>query len=173
MHALGSSTIAEVTIGKYVESFDSVRLVVRDHDDAFSRLVARFDIEIVHAKQAHLGMGHSLACGFDGLPWDWGFVALLDMPFIKTSTLLELKSAALDLADSKQTAISIIRPITTHDPAYGHPVGWARTHFTALSKTTGDEGARHLLQTQDKQILSLTVDDPGILQDIDAPEDVH
>jgi molybdenum cofactor cytidylyltransferase len=45
-----------------------------------------------------------------------------------------------------------------------------RGHGAALSRLSGDTGARVLLQAHRRSLLLLPCDDPGVLQDIDLPE---
>ena len=116
MARLGDSTVAETTLGRYAEVFDELRLVVRAEDEALAELAAPY-ATIIKTKRAHLGMGHSLAAGFEKLSWQWAFVGLLDMPFVKVATLKRLKRhAAL-------TQYPIIRP---------RPVSY--THLTLPTK---------------------------------------
>ena len=92
MARFGDSTVAETTLGRYAEVFDELRLVVRAEDEALAELAAPY-ATIIKTEQAHLGMGHSLAAGFEKLPWQWAFVGLLDMPFVKVATLKAAKAA--------------------------------------------------------------------------------
>lgn len=143
--------------------------MVRDDDETLCQLVRNLDVEIVRAKDAHLGMGHSLAAGFRAITWDWTFVGLLDMPYVADETLAGLREFA---RDNLEPSISIIRPCTSNPVRYGHPVGWARTHYEAIRKCTGDEGARGLVQAWQHEIFNLEVSDEGIHADIDTPADI-
>ncbi|MEO8135570.1 MAG: NTP transferase domain-containing protein, partial [Betaproteobacteria bacterium] len=53
----------------------------------------------------------------------------------------------------------------------GHPVGFARVHFPALSQLTGDAGARAVIAGAPR-VAWLDVDDPGVMRDIDTPADL-
>lgn len=173
MARLGDSTVAETTLGRYAEAFDELRLVVRAEDEVLAELAAPY-ATIIKTEQAHLGMGHSLAAGFEKLPWQWGFVGLLDMPFVKVATLKQLKRhAAL-------TQYPIIRPrlqpskgdfVTTPAP-HGHPIGFHSSLFDAVVEARGDAGARDLLQSQRNRIENVQVADAGVIKDIDHPSDL-
>ena len=52
---LGSSTVAETTLGRYAEAFDVLRLVVRTDDDALAELAAPY-ATIIKTERAHLGI---------------------------------------------------------------------------------------------------------------------
>ncbi len=146
-------------------------MVIRPDDQVLRDRLMQFTEDIVASEDAHLGMGHSLAAGIAGLDWDWAFVALLDMPFVKPTTLEQLIESARTLG-----APGIIRP-RLRQPGkdgipYGHPIGWHHNYFDALRQCTGDSGARDLLKRYRSNILEVEVDDPGIVQDIDTPWDL-
>ena len=51
---------------------------------------------------------------------------------------------------------------------WGHPVGFHNQYFEKLALLRGDKGARRILR--DAGPKEIAVDDPGILYDIDTPE---
>jgi molybdenum cofactor cytidylyltransferase len=53
----------------------------------------------------------------------------------------------------------------------GNPVGFDRRHLPQLLALEGDQGARGILKQYPVQ--EVDVDDAGILQDIDTPQDLH
>jgi len=55
----------------------------------------------------------------------------------------------------------------------GHPVGFARKYGSLLSALTGDEGARALIAARQWALQRVDVDDPGVLRDIDHPDDLR
>jgi molybdenum cofactor cytidylyltransferase len=93
-----------------------------------------------------------------------GFViALADMPYIKIDTI----SAVAHELNAGATIVA---------PAYlgkrGHPVGFSAKFRTELEQLTGDEGARAILKRHADQIQLLECNDPGVLADIDTPQDL-
>jgi molybdenum cofactor cytidylyltransferase len=54
----------------------------------------------------------------------------------------------------------------------GHPVGFGAAHLPALAALTGDRGARAVLQASATAPVRIDVDDPGVLRDVDRPEDL-
>ena len=171
LQAWRGSTVAEQTCDTYQQAFPALRVVIRPDDKVLRVKLARYTDDIVASQHAHLGMGHSLAAGIAGLDWDWAFVGLLDMPFVKVTTLLGLIEHARTLS-----APGIIRP-RLRQPGkdgipYGHPIGWHRRYFDALCQCTGDSGARDLLNLYKADTLEVEVEDPGIVQDIDTPQDL-
>jgi molybdenum cofactor cytidylyltransferase len=57
------------------------------------------------------------------------------------------------------------------DGRRGNPVLLARALFPRLFALQGDEGARRLLSDAEG-VIELTVDDDGVLADVDAPGDL-
>lgn len=174
LHPLNGQTVAECTVEKYLDVFSHVRVVVRAQDSALEAILQRFSLQIVVAEEAHLGMGHSLAAGFGELDWTWAFVGLLDMPFVRTDTLINLREQA-----SRQQVPGILRPTISQPetkrpdtPTNGHPVGWHNAYFEEIRACRGDAGAKSLLATHAGQVIDVPCDDTGIVRDIDRPADL-
>ncbi|MBW5801246.1 nucleotidyltransferase family protein [Halomonas elongata] len=85
-----------------------------------------------------------------------------DMPWIAPATSEALLTQARD--------DTILRP--THDGQPGHPVLFGRTFWPELSNLTGDQGAHELLVRHRERCHHLPVDDPGVLRDVDRPQDL-
>ena len=121
--------------------------------------------EVVVCPNADEGMGASLACAVAAARDAYGWVvALADMPYIRPGTIATVAKWVGDGA-------VIAAPV--YDGQRGHPVGlteWVREELLALR---GDEGARRILQRHAGSIQKIPVDDPGVLQDIDTPQDVR
>lgn len=104
------------------------------------------------------------------LALDWaeggaeGLLALpVDHPLVTRETLRKLRSQAA--------------PEWAAVPEYrgqrGHPTWWGRAAWRALRSAEADEGANQVLRRYDIQIRLLPVDDPRILVNINAPEDME
>jgi molybdenum cofactor cytidylyltransferase len=52
----------------------------------------------------------------------------------------------------------------------GNPVAFGALHLPALLALTGEHGARSLLKSS--SVVEVAVSDPGILRDIDTPNDL-
>ncbi|MPV71120.1 NTP transferase domain-containing protein [Burkholderia sp. BE17] len=138
--------------------------VVRPGAEKLAILLNEAGCQVVYAPDALRGMGASLAAGVRATPESNGWlVALGDMPWIAPSTY-EAVTRALDTDDT-----SIVAP--THRGVRGHPVGFAAHHFDALAALDGDTGARALFASASVKLLD--VDDPGILRDVDTPQDLR
>lgn len=143
---------------------DSVA-VVRSGDDRLAEALRAAGAHVEVAPDAHLGMGHSLACAIAATSQAAGWViALADMPNLKRETL---QAVALELI----RGASIVVP--TYRGERGHPVGFSRDHQEALLALNGDQGARSIVQRNAMQTTRLEVDDPGILLDIDTRADAE
>jgi molybdenum cofactor cytidylyltransferase len=119
--------------------------------------------DVVFSTDAERGMGASLAAGIDASADSEGWiVALADMPRIAVSTV-EAVARTLD------GGASIVVPF--YQGQRGHPVGFGPEHRDALRELDGDTGARALLAAH--QVARLDLDDPGILRDVDTPEDLR
>ncbi|MGM0634151.1 MAG: nucleotidyltransferase family protein, partial [Pseudomonadota bacterium] len=119
---------------------------------------------VVECTDAELGMGHSLA-GVTALPRDSEacLICLGDMPWIRPDTYRRL----LDTLDRDGIRI----------PEYqgrpGHPVGFGQRFFDELRRCRGDRGAREVLLRHRADCERLSVEDEGILQDVDTPADMR
>jgi molybdenum cofactor cytidylyltransferase len=140
-----------------------VLAVVRPGSDALARLLNDAGCDVVFASDAERGMGASLAAGIEASDDAEGWiVALADMPRIATSTI-ETVAITLD------KGASLVAPF--YQGQRGHPVGFGIEHREALLALDGDTGAKSLLMSQ--RVTKVEVDDPGILRDVDTPEDLR
>jgi molybdenum cofactor cytidylyltransferase len=84
------------------------------------------------------------------------------MPFIAPGTISEV---ARQVAHSGGIAV----------PAYrderGHPVGFGSRYRAELLGLEGDEGARSVVRSHSQDVEIIDCEDPGILRDIDTPDD--
>lgn len=168
--------LLQTTLANYQKLFTDIVLVLRKGERALGQRLldataTSTSLTIVIAEQAALGMGHSLAAGARNLqqqhlPLHYFFVALADMPYVRTDTLQLLQQHCE--ASSKPF---IVQPEFQHRA--GNPVAFSSNYLRELSELTGDTGARHLIQQHRRNLCRVTVDDPGIVQDIDTPADVQ
>lgn len=160
----------------YAQAFGHLVVVVRPDDreladavtdavtDALADAVGADTVHVVICPDAHLGMGHSLASGVAAARgWDYLFVALADMAWVRPATLQHLRRRMEGLPSD-----AILQPTYRDTP--GHPVGFGADQFPALEALTGDAGARRLLQQAGPELVRVAVDDPGVLEDLDTPE---
>jgi len=141
---------------------DSVVAVVRPDDNSLADALADEGARITVCAGASEGMGASLAWGVRAAPTarSW-LVVLADMPWIEPRTIARV-GRALD------EGAAIAAP--TWRNARGHPVGFTASFYAALSALSGDEGAKTILAQQRVELIA--VDDPGVVRDVDRPEDL-
>ncbi len=158
-------TLAEAAAQRLLEALPLSIAVIRAGDDVLHGLLYNAGLRVVVCPLAGRGMGHSLACGVAAAAQAEAWViALADMPYIQCDTLLRVVQAL-------STGAAIVAPY--YAGRRGHPVAFGRGLFNELLDVEGDIGARQLLQRQPDRVYRLEVDDPGILQDIDTPADLH
>ncbi len=144
---------------------DHLLCVVRPDDQALTALFQAQGFRTVTCADAARGMSASLQAGIRAADTaDAWVIALADMPLIKPATCQQLV-AALRLEGG------IVQPVFASQR--GHPVGFAAKYRAELLALTGDQGARALLNRYAGQVQYLPVEDAGVLQDIDRPEDLQ
>jgi len=165
LHPLPDGTpIAVATARNLRAALDRVVAVVRPGVPELERALAGAGVEVSPCPDAVLGMGHSLAHAIaateDAPGW---VVALADMPFVSSDTIRRV-------ADALSEGAELVAP--TYRGARGHPVGFGARYRSELESLTGDAGARAVLKRDQALVRAVEVNDPGVLRDIDTPEDL-
>lgn len=138
--------------------------VIRAGDAELARELAAQGVDVVECARAGDGMSASIACGIRATPGAGGWiVALADMPWIRPDTIKSLVQAL-------QSRAAIAAP--EYAGRRGHPVAFARVWRSQLLALSGDQGARKLLETHWDRLVSVAVDDAGVVADIDSPKDL-
>jgi len=163
--------VIQQSIETVLACFDEVTLVLRCDDNEFSAelstLLNNPKLNIFQAPDSALGMGHSLGNAIREVNnWDGVFVFLADMPHLQHATISQLQ----ETFTTNQANDPIV--VSTLDGQFGHPVGFAASYFDELAALTGDKGAKPVMNANAKKVIEVAVDDPGVLKDIDSPEDL-
>jgi len=138
--------------------------VVRPGAGELARQLENEGCQVVVCDNAAEGMGASLACAARAAGRAEGYlIALADMPFIRRSTIGGVRDA---LATGAPLAAPYFRA------RRGHPVGIAGRFYDDLLLLRGDEGAKSLLNKHEDLLVKVPIGDPGVLRDIDRPEDL-
>jgi molybdenum cofactor cytidylyltransferase len=163
LHPLADGTPLALAAARTLAAALPGGLAVVNGDSAeLAHLLEAAGLAVSVCPHAHEGMGASLAWGVARTrAADGWLIALADMPFIVPSTVRAVAAAVRE-------PLSIAAPIC--GGRRGHPVAFGRGHGAALASLTGDTGARAVLQAHRDSLLLLPCDDPGVLQDIDLPE---
>jgi molybdenum cofactor cytidylyltransferase len=140
-------------------------VVLRPEQQQLAALLAPQAVRMIVTSDAERGMGASLAAGVaataDAAGW---LIALADMPYIQPQSyqqLLQRLSAGPD----------DLICLPDYQGQRGHPVGFGRYWRAELLALDGDSGARGLLVRHAAQVERLACSDPGVLADIDRPQD--
>jgi molybdenum cofactor cytidylyltransferase len=120
--------------------------------------------EAVVCENANEGMGASLACAARAAGKAEAYiVALADMPFVRPTTIAAVREAL-------EGGAELVAPYFR--ARRGHPVGIAGAFYEQLIALGGDEGARRILAANESALVKIPVGDPGVIRDIDRPEDL-
>lgn len=159
---LGTSTVLGNTLGHVIASGCPFLVVTT------ARLlplalgqVARRDLLVVSDDDARRGVGHTIAAGVAERPAATGWLVMPgDMPLILPASIRAVADALAEHA----VAFSQYRG------RRGHPVGFSAELYSELVALEGDEGARRIVARYPAH--AVAVDDPGVLVDIDTPDDL-
>ncbi len=121
---------------------------------------------VVENPQYASGMSSSLRVGVHELSADADafFVVLGDAPFVRSTTYDRLIEAR------QRTGSRVAVP--TFEGVRGNPVLLARSLAPEVDSIEGDRGCRAIHLRYPNETVEVPVDDPGVLIDIDTPEDV-
>jgi len=164
-HALPHGVSIAVQSARHLKSeLPRVVAVVRPGSAALAATLKEEGCEVTVCENASDGMGASLACAARAAgPASAYVVALADMPFVRPSTISAVREA---LGGGAALAAPYFRT------RRGHPVGISGRFYERLIVLTGDEGARKLLSENEATLQKIPVGDPGVIRDIDRPEDL-
>ena len=166
LHHVDGVPLLARTVARYREVFERVGVTVRPDEGNVERLIADAGALPIIAPDAELGQGRSLAHGVAALADSGGLVVGLgDMPFVRADTLVTIASRLA------QGDAEVIRPRCNGHP--GNPIGFAPSMFDALTRITGDQGARDLLRSHPDLVEFVDTDDADVLRDVDRPGDIQ
>ena len=164
LHRLPDGTpIGVASLRILMKALPDVIAVVRAGDRELSKLLESEGIAVSLCEDAHLGMARSLACAIRAsMNAEAWVIALGDMPFVAPATIT---AVARQVAHSRRIVV----------PAYrgerGHPVGFGSRYRAELLGLDGDGGARAVLKSHAQDVEIIDCEDPGMLRDIDTPDD--
>jgi molybdenum cofactor cytidylyltransferase len=144
---------------------DCVLAVVRPGSERIAALLQAEGAEVQVCADAEQGMSASLVFGVRARPEAAGWlIALADMPWIAPTTIIKV-------ADALRMGATIAVP--RWQGRRGHPVGFSHILGPELAALSGDEGAKAVIQAHLEHLHLIDCDDPGVLLDIDRPEDLN
>lgn len=160
---LGESTVIERCIGALVAGgAGEIVVVVSEEGNEVAEAVRDFPVRIVVNPEYEGDMASSVRAGRDSLAAEAGgvIVSLCDYPLVSSATIGSLIVAHRELPGS------IVIPC--HRERRGHPLLFPRPILDELGE---DKTLRDLVRRDPDRIRSLSVEDPGVLLDMDTPED--
>ena len=120
-------------------------------------------IELVVNPDPGRGQLSSLQCGLQDFPADVALVCLVDHPKISTSLIVELKEACL--------GTDALAVIPRHQNRRGHPIALNRELIQAMLAAPETSTPKQILLQYWPRVLEMETADPGIVADVDTPED--
>jgi molybdenum cofactor cytidylyltransferase len=163
---LGGTTV----IGRIVDrlaatALDGIAVVVGHEGRRVAEALRDRAVKVVENPDPGRGMLSSVRCGLEALPEGCraALVALGDQPGIRP----EVVDAMLRAFDGGRKGIVV--PV--HGGRQGHPILFDLRYRDEVLERHDEEGLRGLLAAHREDVLGLEVEDPGILADMDTPED--
>lgn len=144
---------------------DEVRVVVGHEAEQVIDIGGLVRHVIVHNREFERGMLSSVQAGIRALPP--GTTAFLvwpvDQPLVRADTVDRIIDAW------KGQDAPVVVP--TRHGKRGHPTLFSAKLSAELLRAPEDEGARAVVHAHEKNLVEVEVDDPGILTDIDTPQE--
>lgn len=145
------------------QATDECVALIPPHRPALKNALTQCAIDVIEAANADEGMGQTIASGVRATAHAAGWIiALGDMPLLQVET-------AQAVVEALRQGASLVAPFC--EGQRGHPVGFSRIWFDALTGLQGDVGARDWLRTNANVITRIDVQDAGCLIDVDSKED--
>ena len=162
----GKPMVIQTLVPVLAAGFDNVVIVIGAHADEMQAALKDLPVRVIENSDWELGQSTSLSAGMRAIQYSSDRVCLLlgDQPYLKTETLSVL------LEESDNFPDEIIVPF--YKGKRGNPIIVPSRYYKRLLELTGgDEGGKKLLKEAGYHVLS--VEDPGILRDIDTIEDLE
>lgn len=165
---LGSRTFIEILAAAMLQSVARLIVVVGAHADAVRGAIPVDPrIAIVENPEYLRGQLSSIKAALPqvGPAAAGALIHLADHPMVRAQTF----AAVIDGFRRLGRPIVIAR----HRGRRGHPVLFARRLFGELAAAPEDQGARAVVAADPERVAYVDVDDPGVLTDLDTPEDLE
>jgi len=164
---VGNETFVAHLAAAMLQVVARLTIVVGAHADRVRpAIVADARITVIDNPHWIRGQLSSIKAGLRALPPDApaAMIHLTDHPTVRAETF----AAVLDAYRQSRKPIAIAR----HEGRRGHPVLFDRALFAEVLDAPEDQGARVVVNADASRIVYADVDDPGILLDLDTPEDL-
>jgi molybdenum cofactor cytidylyltransferase len=163
---IGQSPLIRHQLDQLQQLGRPITLVLGDHAQTIQAVLDDTDVNLVFNADYSMGMGHSIAAGVQAIIGSGRnpeaiMICAVDQPLIDSGHYNSLMEKA------QQSDFSIIQSASDQG-WHGIPTVFKSMHFQALTKLTGDQGAKSVIQKNPGQVTSVKAR-PGTLVDIDTP----
>lgn len=161
--SIGGYTFLEKIYKNIVQvGLNPVRLVAGEHFNLIADRFPELMPIMIKNDKPDLGQLHSLRLGLReiGAECDGVCMFLVDHP------LVQMETVALLAGEYEQSGCGIIIP--TFQGKRGHPVLFDKSVFAELFTVPLEGGARQVVNSDEKRVAEVAVEDPGVLADIDT-----
>lgn len=162
----GQSTIIETVVDNVLKSsVDHVMLVLGANQEEIRDALRQKAVQFCYNTEHEKGMLSSVICGIRALPPEAVSVLIFlgDQPGISPSVTNRVIEAY------NEELFGIVIPL--HEHRRGHPLLVDMKYRKEVEKLDLEEGLRALRHHFPQDVMEVEVDAPGILVDIDTPED--
>jgi molybdenum cofactor cytidylyltransferase len=161
----GQPTIARVVDALTCRLIDRIWVVIGLDGPRIQTALAGRDLNFVTNAEAEGDMLSSVRCGLRALPepWEAGLVVPGDQPTLTS----EVVSSLVRTFQAGRGGIAV----PTYHGKRGHPTLIARRHLEEMLDQHDAVGLRGLLQAHPTDVVEVETDAPGVLDDMDRPED--
>jgi molybdenum cofactor cytidylyltransferase len=142
----------------------NVTVITGAYGEAVSTELQALPLEILHNPDWALGMGHSLACGFNALQTQRAAATLL---MLADQVRIGTPQLQLLIATHRQFPHHIVA--ADYGEHLGPPCLFPATYYPELAALRGDRGARGLLRKHGAFVVPVALPEAAV--DIDTPED--
>jgi molybdenum cofactor cytidylyltransferase len=148
-----------------VRDYDPIVVVVGPHRAPISHDLKGLPVEIIDSEEWYEGRTASVQSGLRAIPDDQDVLMWpVDHPFVSSRTLERLEA----VRENDDLAVWFI---PTFDGRGGHPILWKPEVRMDLLQLRPDAPIRSLLPEFGPQVRRVAVDDAGVLDGIDTPEE--
>ena len=145
---------------------NEIIIVVGYQNETIEKLIDKTSrIKFVFNSNFESGMASSIIKGIKKLSkkTDSFFISLGDMPSINYDTYNQL----IKCNKNKKAIVPMFKG------QQGNPVLFPKSFEEKLLSIQGDSGAKKILEINKKEVLYLEINDPGIIRDLDVPNDFN
>jgi molybdenum cofactor cytidylyltransferase len=165
---IGGRSFLATLAAAMLDSVGRLIVVVGAHAEVVRRAVpADSRITVVDNPEYIRGQLSSIKVGLNAVGAQAGgaMVHLADHPLVRATTFAALAG------EYRRTRKPIV--IARYHGRRGHPVLFARALFAELQAAPEDQGARVVVGSDPDRVAYLDLDDPGVVMDLDTPEDLE